>query len=538
MKRVLLGCYAFGILGAELSAQNIDALSDPWTYGLAFRRVLLDSAPLQQIVLWPSPVGTLSALLPRSEYPPYARWLDSAVHRPGLQVAPSVSSHRFLLGVSDSLLQLLLHLSLMSRAGQVRYGDTSSGFLLGRVGGQAFVRYRDVLEGFLDISNGARLSGPPEAALRTDPSLGRILKFTIEGQRYFDRYAGYLQLRWGSARVRLGREVLSLGYSPIDNLILSAQAPMLDGVLLDITHARLRFTYLHAAAEGTDTAGAPVPSKYIALHRLGWEPLPGISLALYDMIVYSGRGLDLAYANPLAFFVSAGLQTAERSNRDNSLLALELALRPRPRVLLYGTLLVDDLNYSTLFDTSIAGNTNKFAVQLGAAGLLPVTPWGIQIAAEYVRIDPFVFTHRTMVNSWTHLNAPLGYSMQPNSDRIALQLRSWFAPRAMLTLTADYTRHGENILGPDGKLLTENRNGVVLPIGNVGGDILRGDGDMLAPNRFLRGVRSFTRRLQLQLAAEWLPNLMGFFTLGYLHRSGGNTPTHQVWGVVEIRLGY
>ncbi|GBD07252.1 hypothetical protein HRbin21_01068 [bacterium HR21] len=538
MRYILLGCCAAGILAGTLSAQNVDALSDPWTYGLAFRRILLGPAPLQQIVLWPIPVGELAGLLPGSEQPPYAQWLDSAVQRPGFQLVPSVGSHRFLLGASDSLLQLLLHLSLMSRTGVARYGDTTSSFLLARLGGQAFVRYRDVLEGFLDISNGARLAGPPEAALRTDPSLGRILKFTIEGQRYFDRYAGYLQLRWGSARVRLGREVLSLGYSPIDNLILSAQAPMLDGVLLDITHSRLRFTYLHAAAEGTDTAGAPVPSKYIALHRLGWEPFPGLSLALYDMIVYSGRGFDLAYANPLAFFVSAGLQTAERSNRDNSLLALELALRPRPRVLLYGTLLVDDLNYSTLFDTSIAGNTNKFAFQLGAATLLPVGPLGLQVAAEYVRIGPFVYTHRTIVNSWTHLNAPLGYSMQPNSDRVALQLRSWLAPRAMLTLTADYTRHGENLLGPDGKLLTEVRNGVIVPIGNVGGDILRGDGDMLAPNRFLRGVRSSTRRFQLQLAAEWLPNLRGFVTVGYLHRSGGNAPTRQLWGVLEIRLGY
>ncbi|MCS6965272.1 MAG: hypothetical protein NZ473_00685 [Candidatus Kapabacteria bacterium] len=537
MSWTLRMCLILGIAVVRLFAQNADPLSDPWTLGLAFRRVLQDSIPLQQIVLWPAPLAGLPELLPSVEQPPYAAWHNSPPHA-GFQLFPNIGRHRFLATVSDSLFHLIANLSFMSRGGHIRYGDTSSSFLLARLGIQAFFRYGKHAEGFLDVSNGARLAGIPEAAARVDPSLGRTLKFSIEARRYFDRYAGYVQLRWGKARVRFGREALSIGYSPIDNLILSPQAPMLDGLLLDLVHNHVRFSYLHASAEGTDTAGLPVRSKYIALHRIGWEPMPGLSFALYDMIVYSGRGLDFSYLNPLAFFVSAGLQTTEKSNQDNSLLALEMALRPRQGSLLYGTLLVDDINYSTLFDTTTAGNSNKFAFQIGAVGLLPISTMGLQVALEYVRIAPFVFTHRTIVNSWTHLNAPLGYDMQPNSDRWALQLRYWIAPRITLTTSIDYTRHGENFLGPDGRLLTEVRNGVVLPIGNVGGNVLRGDGDVLAPNRFLRGKRSDTRRFHLQLAAEWLPNVISFFTVGYFNRTGGNFPLQQLWGTLEFRFGY
>jgi hypothetical protein len=526
-RRILLWLALTG--GTAVFAQNVDALSDPWTQEAVFRSVLRGEAPLHVLAVWPAPLSELPPLTAR-ERPPYDP--DSLPF--GFWLLPSLGQHRFLVGVRDSLFRLLAQASLMGRGGAVRYGDTSAHFFLGRLSAQAFFRYGPHVEGFLDLSNGMRLSGPPEAALRVDPSLGRILKFTIEARRYFDRYAGYLQLRWAHARLRFGREPLSMGYSPIDNLILSPEAPMLDGLLLDVSHAGLQFTYLHAAAEGTDTAGNPVPSKYIALHRLGWQPLPQLSLALYDMIVYSGRGLDLSYLNPLAFFVSAGLQTAERSNRDNSLLALELAVRPR-RLLLYGTLLVDDLNFSTLFDTTTAGNSNKFAFQVGAAALLPLAGRELQIAGEYVRIGPFVFSHRTIVNSWTHLNAPLGYNMQPNSDRWALQLRYWIAPRITLLLQADYTRHGENLLGPDGNVLTDAWG---RPIGNVGGDVLRGDGDVLAPNRFLRGNLSLMRRFQLRLAAEWIPNVLSFFNLGYLHRSGGNTPLRQLWGALEVRIGY
>ncbi len=514
-------CLLVTLTSIPAAAQNVDALSDPWTHDAAYRSVLLGTAPLQHIVLWPAPLATLSP----GEQPPYAAWLTDSVS--GVRFLPRIGRHLYVVSAADKSARLLGNVSIMGRTGYVRSGDSSDGFFLGRLGAQAFFRYGEHVEGFLDMSNGIRFAGPPEAAISVDPSLGRILKFTIEARRYFDRYTGYIQLRWGSARLRFGREPLSLGYSPIDNLILSPQAPPLDGLLLELRHGSLRFTYLHAAAEGTDTAGAPVPSKFVALHRLGWEPLPQVSIAAYDMVVYSGRGLDLAYLNPLAFFVSAGLQTAERSNRDNSLLALEAAVRPWHRVLLYGTLLVDDLNFSTLFDTTVAGNTNKFAFQLGTAVLLPLGSLGVRVAAEYVRIGPFVFSHRTIVNSWTHLNTPLGYDMQPNSDRWALQVRYWLAPRFWLNLGADYTRHGENLLGTDGRLLV-----------NVGGDILRGDGDVLTPNRFLRGNRSDTRRITFQLAAEWLPNVMSFVSLGYLNRTGGNSPLRRGWAALEVRLGY
>lgn len=516
-------CSALLVLTA--AAQNVDALSDPWTRPLVLRHVLLaDTLSLQRVVLWPPPLTELASVLPPEECPPAATALVEVPH--GIHALPVIGRHRFLLSSADSLLRLVLQLTVMGRSGYARYGNTSAPLLLGRLGGQALFRYGSMMEGLVDISNGVRLVGPPEAAIRTDPSLGRILKLNIEERRFFDRYIGYLQLRWGPARLRFGREPLSFGYSPIDNLLLSLQAPALDALLVDIPHGPFRFTYLHAAADGTDTANVPVASKYIALHRIGWEPVTGFTVALYDMIVYSGRGLDFGYLNPLAFFVSTGLQTAERSNRDNSLLALEVALRPRRGILLYGTLLVDDLNYATLFDTTVAGNTNKFAFQLGVTGVVP-TEAGIQLAAEYVRLGPFVFSHRTIVNSWTHLNTPLGYPIQPNSDRWAFQLRSWLAPRIAFALTADYTRHGENLLGPDGGLLE-----------NVGGDILRGDGDMRSPHRFLQGRRSFQRRISLQLEAEWIPNFVSLLTLGYLHRIGGNEPLRQLWALLEFRVGY
>jgi hypothetical protein len=77
-----------------------------------------------------------------------------------------------------------------------------------------------------------------------------------------------------------------------------------------------------------------------------------------------------------------------------------------------------------------------------------------------------------------------------------------------------------------------------VPIGNVGGDILRGDGDALSGNAFLRGNVSHQRRARLWFSAEWANNIFTDLNIGYTNRNGGNSPTDFFFGALEIRIGY
>lgn len=52
------------------------------------------------------------------------------------------------------------------------------------------------------------------------------------------------------------------------------------------------------------------------------------------------------------------------------------------------------------------------------------------------------------------MGAPLGYNMQPNSDRIAVQTKMWLSARSFLQLDFDYTRWGENYLDSSGAIRT------------------------------------------------------------------------------------
>ena len=478
-----------------------------------------------------------------SEY--YRQTLLDADTTDGLLFAHTDSRFRGL-AYNDGIVRLQGDLNLMVRPGYYDNDTVGEAFALLRPGVRFFGSVTDHLGFYLELTNGLRLAGDPRLIVRTDQQLSYITRLQQDDSSFFDRYIGYVQFQSDYIRIRLGREAMNFGFSPIGNFVHSIEAPLLDGLLFDVPYKSVRFTMTHSAANGTDTSGAEVSQKFIATHRIAIDPVPWMSVAISDMIVYTGRGLDLVYFNPLAFFVSAGLTTQERSMTDNSLLGIDLALRPIDGTMLYGAFMADDLNYSTLSDTSWQGTQNKFAWQVGISQIIPwLTNQALGTKAlgtiEYARIDPFTFSHRGLDASYTTFNSPVGYDMQPNSDRWAFQLRTWFTPRTFVRIDFDYTRHGENMLDSTGNIMMGDHPrypGTLAPIGNVGGDILRGDGDDIQGNRFLRGNVSYQRRLGVWFSAEWWTNIFTDVKIGYLNRNGGNTPESFFYGSFEIRVGY
>jgi hypothetical protein len=445
----------------------------------------------------------------------------------------------------DDVLRFQADASLMLRGGTTTNDQNTKPFLLVRPS----VRFMGSMGGglgyFLDLSNGRRMLGAARRIARTDPTLARTTKFISEDTSFFDRYVGYVQYQTSWMRIRFGREAMQWGASPIDNFVHSLEAPLLDGLLIDVPYKRFRYTMTHSGANSLDTSGSSVPGKFIATHRIAFEPTNWLNIAVNDMIVYWGRGLDMAYLNPLAFFVSAGLSTRERNLNDNSMLSFDVAVRPMQGMRAYTSIVIDDVGFATLGDTSRRGNNNKFAYQVGLSQAFgtPGASSRSMLTLEYARIDPFTFTHRSINASYSTFGASVGYDMQPNSDRVALQARHWFTPRTSLRVDLDYTRHGENLLDANGNILTAEDpdwpgSGALVAIGNVGGDILRGDGDFIVGNRFLRGNLSHQRRARLWFSAEWMPNFFTDVRVGYTNRNGGNNPESFLFGSIEMRIGY
>ena len=541
------------LLGAQKAyTQSSDVNAERVSIDAQILRSLDGSAPLMESSVFPQGLINLSPLADDSSdaFGRYVRAYYGGL-MPGAPATEGMLAGEVLDGrwrglvQVDDVLRFQADASLMLRGGTTTNDQDTKPFLLARPS----VRFMGSMGGglgyFLDLSNGRRMLGAARRIARTDPTLARTTKFISEDTSFFDRYVGYVQYQTSWMRIRFGREAMQWGASPIDNFVHSLEAPLLDGLLIDVPYKRFRYTMTHSGANSLDTSGSSVPGKFIATHRIAFEPTNWLNIAVNDMIVYWGRGLDMAYLNPLAFFVSAGLSTRERNLNDNSMLSFDVAVRPTQGMRAYTSIVIDDIGFGTLGDTSRRGNNNKFAYQVGLSQAFgtPGASSRSMLTLEYARIDPFTFTHRSINASYSTFGASVGYDMQPNSDRVALQARHWFTPRTSLRVDLDFTRHGENLLDANGNILTAEDpdwpgSGALVAIGNVGGDILRGDGDFIVGNRFLRGNLSHQRRARLWFSAEWMPNFFTDVRVGYTNRNGGNNPESFLFGSLEIRIGY
>jgi hypothetical protein len=216
--------------------------------------------------------------------------------------------------------------------------------------------------------------------------------------------------------------------------------------------------------------GIHIPPKYMAMHRFALQPSWG-EIALWEATVYSDRPMDLAYINPLSF-----LKSVEHSlrDRDNSLMGIDITIRPMKNLSLKGSFLLDDLVFSEIGTDYWS---NKTAWNIAAITTLNC---GIDVGIEYSKIDPFTYTHFNNQNSYTNDSAMIGNDLLPNSDRATLLINYWYGQRYPIQLNLSYTRHGENVYDDEGTLIE-----------NVGGNPNLGHDGMNAWDApFLAGTRN------------------------------------------------
>ena len=305
-----------------------------------------------------------------------------------------------------------------------------------------------------------------------------ITSVTMEGNTAsFDRAYACLsaKLKWFNAGI--GRYKIDWGPSENGGLLFSAYALPFDRIILQYPGKRVRGTFIagNLATELIDSAQSyQTPAKYrknykekhIASHRLEVLPFGNLTIGLSESVIYGERGFDLGYLIPDMVFWS---EQHYLGDRDNLLMSFDITYYPFRRYRFYGSLLVDDLSIGKLGDDFWG---NKWAIQVGAENIDPLGIEGLSIRSEYVRIEPYVYTHFYAINSYTNHDQFLGYPLQPNSDRLSLTADYWFSPYIRFDLEYRWIRHGAN---PSGQ--------------NVGGDILFGhrEVDPLTKD-FLAGV--------------------------------------------------
>lgn len=338
------------------------------------------------------------------------------------------------------------------------------------------------------------VSGSSDFAPTLDPRLRYNFKYieNIENISNYDFTEGYLRyhtepLKDMSFSFQIGREKIKFGYGYGSKLILSGDHPVLDFFKMDFNYGVFSFTSLHASTVGDFSIERELNyTKFIAINRFKLHFNNVIEFGLGENIIYSGRGIDLAYFNPLAFYK---FEEMSLQDRDNGALWLDFQTHLIKDIELQGTYFLDDNPLGNLQDFS--NYINKTGYQLGAFWYSPFSINDLSIVLEYTRIRPYVYSHTNPKNNYTAWNQILGHQIGPNSDeiftRIAYNVNEWIR----LNFEYQYIRHGENIYDSQGALSFNAGGNAFVPhrggIDPVQIEFL--DGERINTNIFTLGFR-------------------------------------------------
>jgi Capsule assembly protein Wzi len=408
-------------------------------------------------------------------------------------------TERFLFVHADSILSAFVNGLLVLDVRGIRgdaLGNTSSEFA------QFGFRVRGTLLGSLGImaqATNAQLWGSRDLLLR-DPLIGQSFVLQQQGTRNFDFTEGYVRYDGDVVSIELGRERILWGTGYDQKMVLAGNVRTFDFIRAGIEYKSLQYTFLHGWLLGRpgqreftlpfDTTAVfvepSVADKYFAGHRLEFSFPHVLDVGAQEMVVYSNRGIDLAYLNPFLLVESA---QRSREERDNVQWAFDVQVHAINGIELSGTMLFDDINFSEIFTNAWR---NRFGFQVGAYAADPLSIRNTSFTMEYTRIEPFVFSHdRSREGDFGSLGVLLGPRIGPNAD-------SWFsridvlpARNLILSFAVAVERRGENVVDSAGVLLR-----------NVGGNFLQPHRAMDSPTkRFLDGI--LVKTTHLWLTGSW-----------------------------------
>ncbi len=247
--------------------------------------------------------------------------------------------------------------------------------------------------------------------------------------------------------------------------------------------------------------------KYLGYHRFGFNISKDFSFGLGEMIIYSGRSVDFTYLNPFNFYKSV-----EHANqdRDNSLLFVDFQNNSFAGLKVNGTVLIDDIDFGKV-GKGWFGNQLLYNLTLYSSNLYKFVP--VEFYMQYLRCEPYVYTHRIHNNSYTSFNYNLVNPILPNSDKFILRINYNPYYRLKLSLDVNFSRHGANELNDDGTVKT-----------NYGGDVLVGHREFDKTEvYFLEGLREYYRSISFCTNYEPVNNYYFILNIVYENNSLANS---------------
>ncbi|MDR7532938.1 MAG: capsule assembly Wzi family protein [Armatimonadota bacterium] len=245
----------------------------------------------------------------------------------------------------------------------------------------------------------------------------------------------YLAGRVGDVAVQAGRDALWWGPGSRGAFLLSDNAGPLDALTLTLTSGRFRAVKMVAPlADG---------ARYLYGLRVDWQARDDLRVGFGEVMVGTG-GLEPLYALNVVPGVAYAIATRVRApvRNDNYNFTVDLDWRPRPGVVAYGELYVDDL---------VLTADNPFPHRLGGTvGLYLADPFGdgrTGVRVEHSRATNWIYATPDAAAAYIRAGRALGHWCAPDCELWSVTVTRTFSPAAAVLVGYDLIRKGEGVLG-------------------------------------------------------------------------------------------
>jgi hypothetical protein len=284
------------------------------------------------------------------------------------------------------------------------------------------------------------------------PELGGVFRKsgTVDNGIEYYELRGGVTYGWKWGQVGIVKDHLELGSAQTSQIILSNRAPSIPRFHLQLKPVKwveLTYTFGWLNSELVDSArsyntGNGVyrelfHQKFLVANMVTIRPWKYISLGVGSSIIVSDNNINAGHFIPIMFYTALDQSFNGQSNKagQNSQLYADLSWDVFGFGQLYGSILIDEIRLSTMFDRE--KQRNSVAYQVGLRSRV-FTPWNLKVYGSYTRIRPAVYNHYIPTTTYAHAGYGLGHFLGENSDQLiaGIQLR----PVAKMRIILEYQR--------------------------------------------------------------------------------------------------
>jgi hypothetical protein len=309
----------------------------------------------------------------------------------------------------------------------------------------------------------------PEGSRTTVDIFDTWADMEIAGRTMNLRQSQNVSFTLGASDMYFQAGIMRNSFGPFwgDGVVLSADAPHAghysfvwrnDWISYSTALLELAATdYIRPQTEQEQMTALKFSDKHLAIQSLNFYLSDWLELGYFESIVW-GQRLDMTYLLPFKeLFYAQSMAGFE----DNSFVGIMADFRAAKTLKIPLLVYMDDTNLNDLLSFKF-GTKFKTAAQTGVQWTPEDLGFLKRIAADYVIVTPYMYTHRSGLeplagastiepeqlknpnyNNYTHMGTNLGVGLDPNSDRFSLQILVEPVKDLRITLTGRMMRHAD-----------------------------------------------------------------------------------------------